>query len=90
MAQVVKKQNNIVIRLPKKLQRTWFKPEILLFETPDTIILKRVEQPLNKLSDVASRISLPKLTQKEIEAEIPTWRKTHIIYTYHMMNESSN
>lgn len=64
------KVKNGTIILPKRLQKTWEKRKVFMFPFEDILIIKKIRKPLPKLSDLASRISSPKMSQKEIEKEI--------------------
>jgi len=75
MATQTTKVKNGIITLPKKLWKAWKKGEIFIFPNKDTLIIKKVQKPLSRLSNLASRISSPKMSQKEIEKEIQTYRK---------------
>ena len=72
--QTTKVKNGTIV-LPKELRKTWKRAEIFIFPNEDTLIIKKIQKPLPKLSDLASRISSPKMSQKEIEKEIQAYRK---------------
>ena len=59
------------VTLPKE----WKGRKIFIKRYNDTIVIKKVEKPLSKLSDLASRISSLKMSQKEIKREIQSYRK---------------
>ena len=63
------------ITLPEKLRKPWKKAKVFIFPSNDTLIVKRAQKPLTNLSDLASRISSPKMSNKEIEKEIQSFRK---------------
>ncbi len=69
------KVENGRITLPKNLQKNWQKAEVFVFPNKDTIVIKKIQKPLFRLSGLTSRISSPKMTQKEIEKEIQVYRK---------------
>ena len=72
--QTTKVKNGMII-LPKELRKTWKKVDVFIFPNEDTLIIKKIQKPFPKLSDLASRISSPKMSQKEIEKEIQAYRK---------------
>jgi virulence-associated protein VagC len=63
------------IILPAKLRKPWKKAKVFIFPSDDTLIVKKAQKPLSNLSDLASRVSLPKMSKKEIEKEIQSFRK---------------
>ena len=69
------KNGEIRIALPKKLRKTWKGADVFVFPAEDSLLLKRIQKPLAKLSDLASRISSSKMSQKEINKEIQAGRK---------------
>ncbi len=71
----ITKIKNGAIVLPKTLQKKWQKGKVFIFPSNDTRIVKKTQKPLSKLSDLALKISLPKMTQKEIQKEIQSYRK---------------
>lgn len=74
VTQTAKVKNGTII-LPKKLRKAWQKAEVFIFPNPDTLIIKKIQKPLSRLSELPSRISSPKMSQKEIEKEIQACRK---------------
>lgn len=70
------RNGKISFTLPQKLQRAWRGAEVFVFPTEDSLILKRISKPLSRLSDLASRISSHKISQKEINKEIQSYRKS--------------
>ena len=72
--QTTKVKNGMIV-LPKELRKAWKRVEVFIFPNEDTLIIKKIQKPLPKLSDLASRISSPKMSQKEIEKEIQAYRK---------------
>lgn len=72
---ITKIQNGTIV-LPKSLRKTWQKGDVFIFPSQDTLIVKKVQKSLSRLSDLASRVSSPKMTQKEIQKEIQDYRKT--------------
>lgn len=71
----VAKIKNGFISLPKEFRKSWENAEVYFRISEDTAILKKIQKPLIKLSDLASKISFPKMNQKEIEKEIQNYRK---------------
>jgi len=69
------KIKNGTITLPKKIRKSWKGTEIFIFPSKDTLIIKKIQKPLSKLSNLAQRISYPKISRKEIEKEIKNYRK---------------
>ena len=69
------KVKNGTITLPKELRKTWKRAEVFVFSNKDTLIIKKAYKPLSRLSELASRISTPKMSCKEIEKEIQSYRK---------------
>jgi hypothetical protein len=74
MAQATAKVKNGSITLPDNLKKSWKGEEVFVFSNEDTVIFKKTLEPVGKLSDIAARISLPKLRQKEIDSEIKAYR----------------
>jgi len=74
VTQTTKVKNGMIV-LPKGLRKTWKRTEVFIFPNKDTLIIKKIQKPLSRLSELASRISLPKMTKKEIEKEIQAYRK---------------
>ncbi len=74
MATTLKVKNGI-IRLPKNVERQWNQADAVLFPSRDTLVVKRVQKPLGKLSDIPNRISLPRMKAREIEREITAYRR---------------
>jgi len=70
------KIKNGTISLPEKIRKSWKGAEIFIFPSRDTLIVKKIQKPLSKLSNLAQRISSPKMSQKEIEKEIQDYRKS--------------
>lgn len=66
---------NGTIRLPKELQRSWKQAQVLLFPSKDTLIVKKVQKSIQKLSEVAERITLSSMSEREIEKEIAEYRR---------------
>ncbi len=75
MAIQTTKIKNGIITLPEKIRKFWKETEIFIFPSKDTLIVKKIQKPLSKLSDLAQRISSPKMNQKEIAKEIQNYRK---------------
>ncbi len=75
MSGQITKVKNGSITLPKKLWKTWKGAEVFVFPNEDSLVVKKVEKPLSRLSDLASRISSPKMSQKEISKEVQSYRK---------------
>lgn len=69
------RNGKISFNLPRKLQKTWKEAEVFIFQNEDTVILKRIQKPLAKLSDLVSKISSSRMSQKEINEEIQAYRK---------------
>ena len=63
------------ITLPEKLRKPWKKAKVFIFPSNDTLIVKKVQKPLSNLSDLASRISSPKISEREIKKEIQSYIK---------------
>lgn len=61
--------------LPKKLGKGWEQAKVYIFSTGDTLIWKKAEKSISKLSDIAARITAHKMSQKKIEAEIQAYRQ---------------
>ncbi|MGB2762585.1 MAG: hypothetical protein WBC21_03570 [Minisyncoccales bacterium] len=74
VTQTVKIKNG-TITLPEKIRKSWKGAEISIFPSKDTLIVKKIQKPLSKLSDLAQRISSPKMSQKEVEKEVQYYRK---------------
>jgi len=72
--QTAKVKNGMIV-LPKELRKSWKGVEVFVFPNKDTLIIKKIQKPLPKLSDLASRIFSPKMSQREIEREIQAYRK---------------
>lgn len=45
------KIRNGVITLPKKLQKPWKEAEVFVFPNEDTLIIKKIQEPLSELSN---------------------------------------
>lgn len=58
------------------LPKNWIGREVFIKKSNNFIILKKIEKPLLKLSDLASQISSPKMSEKEIQKEIQNYRKS--------------
>lgn len=69
------KVKNGTIKLPKNVQKQWKRADVVLFPSHDTLVLKRLQKPLGKLSDIVGRISLPQMKTREIEREITAYRQ---------------
>ena len=69
------KNGEIKIALPKELRKSWKGADVFVFPTEDSLLLKVVQKRLAKLSDLASRISVSQMSQKEINEEIKSYRK---------------
>ncbi len=65
------KFNNQTITLPKE----WKGIKVFIKRSKDTIIIKKMKEPLRKLSDLALKISSSKISFREIEKEIQNYRK---------------
>jgi len=74
VTQTTKVKNGMII-LPKEFKKAWKKTEVFIFPSKDTLIIKKIQKPLSRLSDLALRISSPKMGFKEIEKEIQSYRK---------------
>ena len=72
---ITTKINNGAMTLPKEIRAAWQGARVLVMPTDDTLIIKRMEKPLKKLSDLANRVSTPPMTQQEIDKEIKADRK---------------
>lgn len=66
----IKIKNQAVV-LPKE----WKMGKVSARRFGDTIVIKRAEEPVSKLSEIASRISSAEMTPGEIEKEIKNYRK---------------
>lgn len=75
MTAATAKVKNGTITLPKKNFKRPGRKQGFLFFFKDTLIVKKMQKPLSNLSAVAKRISLPKMSKKEIEKEIQNYRK---------------
>lgn len=75
---VVKVKNNTVT-LPRKLERMWNNADVVVTTPPsgDTIILKRVEQKKGRVSEIAVRNPLPKMSRQAVNREITAYRSSH-------------
>lgn len=69
------KIKNGTIKLPKDLQKSWKQADVLLFPTKDTLIVKKVQNPIQKLSEIADRITFSPLTQREVAKEVAEYRR---------------
>ena len=61
--------------LQEKHRKPWKKAKVFIFPSNDTLIVKKVQKPLSNLSDLSSRISSPRMSKREIEKEIQSFRK---------------
>jgi hypothetical protein len=66
---------NGTIVLPSRIRQSWKTGRVLVFSSQDTLIVKKVRRPLSRLSELPSRISSKKMSQKQIEGEIQAFRK---------------
>jgi len=74
MMQTTLKVKNGVIRLPKELQKAWKQAEVMLFPSDDTIVVKKLQKLPSKLSEIATRLTLPRSKSGDIEKEIKMHR----------------
>lgn len=65
------KIKNQTIILPKE----WGAGKVSARIFGDTIVIKKIEEPFVKLSEIASRISSARMSPKEIKKEIKNYRK---------------
>jgi len=66
---------NGMIKLPKGIQRAWKQVEVVIFPSKDTLVVKKVQKPIRKLSEIAERISLSRMSSQEVEKEITSYRQ---------------
>ncbi len=66
--------------LPKELGQSWDKAKVFVFSSDDTLIFKKTSKPITKLSDIASRVISPRMSEKEIDAEIQNYRQKRDSY----------
>lgn len=69
------KIKNGAIALPSVLLKKWQESDVLVFPSEDTLLIKRIQNPLKKLSDLAGRISVKPFANKSIAQEIKNYRK---------------
>lgn len=67
---------NGTIVLPKAIRKAWQGADVFMLPDEDSILIKKIEKPLKRLSDLADRIKSPKMSQSEIENEIKAFRKS--------------
>ena len=75
MTTMTLKVKNGTIKLPKIFQNAWKQAEVLLFPSDDTLIVKKVQKPAGKLSQIARRASSPPMSAYELNREIAEYRK---------------
>lgn len=63
------------IILPKEIQRSWSREKAFVFSNKDTIVIKKIKKPLSPISNLASRVSSPKMTSEEIQKEIQDYQE---------------
>ena len=74
-SQTTKIKNGIIV-LPPNLRRAWKEGEVFIFPNKDTLIIKKLQRSVSRLSKIASKISSKRMSQKEIEKEIQAFRKS--------------
>ncbi|MBI4223696.1 MAG: hypothetical protein HY609_02080 [Deltaproteobacteria bacterium] len=57
------------------LPRSWKRADVFVLPLEDTLIVKKLSRPARKISEIASLVKLPKLTAREIQKEIETYRR---------------
>ncbi len=60
--------------LPRELLARWENADVLIVPDEDTIIVKRMEKPLQRLTELMERVSSPTMTNEEIVNEIAAYR----------------
>lgn len=74
-SQITTIKNGIIV-LPKAIRKAWQGANIFLLPGEDSILIKKIEKPLERFSDLADRIKSPKINWGEIENEIRAFGKS--------------
>lgn len=75
MISTITKIQNGTVKLPTPLSKKWQNVDIVVVPLKEAIILKRLNRPFGKLSDIALANDLPALSDSVIEKEIADYRQ---------------
>jgi len=72
---IIKVKNNTVT-LPRGLGKTWKNADVALVVPPsdDTLILQRIRKARGRLSEIATRNPLPRMSRQAVNREITAYR----------------
>ena len=67
---------NSVVTLPREFEKRWNNAEVAVVSSPteDTLILKRLQKPVQSLSTIAARNTRPPMSRGTINREIRAYR----------------
>ncbi len=78
---IVSSMNNLIVKnrkvaLPPALGEQWENAQVAILPSRDndTLIIKRMQKPLRRLSDIAARNTLPRMSKQAINKEIRAYR----------------
>lgn len=64
------------ITLPKKLGRKWSNVSVFIVPSKDTLVIKKMQKPLGRLSDIARKNTSRRMSRRTIERQIRAYRRS--------------